>query len=329
MPRDDEAVAHAKKCAAWYRRRGWNPLPSRADKKAPAMQSYVKERDEGLPQEILDKWYSPNIQLATGIRWDLLAIDLDGPEAARVWRVWAAQRGCRVTWEVRGLNADGSVRGTHLWFRAPIGATEAPTTVLWGVWLAGEKRWDKRSKIELIGDRGLIVAPPSRHVKTGMPYEFVHGPVDMPQGPAPLPEWVLGLAGVRRHMARVNSPALPARPSRPFSQGMPHAVYDRNEVLGAIEDKVGLAATWAPWLVASRHVNESGWVSCRRDPGDRNPSASLHNPTGTYWTRNPDESISLFDLAVRLGAYPTAVDAINDLGARYGVRPRSRTEDKR
>lgn len=310
-----EAVALAGRCAAWYARRGWNPLPSRSDKKAPAMRSFTRERDEGLPASVLEHWYAANIQIPTGCRWGIVAVDLDGPEAVGVWRTWASTLGCPPTWEVISRNEDGSVRGVHLWFTLPAGTDRVPTRVLWGVWDASKPGWERGRKVELIGDRGLIIAPPSVHVKTGMPYEFRRGPRDQP-APAELPAWVLGMV----KPVPVFEPPLP--PLVPMRQLAPTA-YRWRDVLAAIPSKGDLVREWAPWMVVSERPNDAGWLKCRHDPGDRNPSASLHDGGGVFKSWCPEEVVSFFDLAVRLGAYPGFAEAVDGLGRRFGVAPRA------
>jgi hypothetical protein len=71
----------------------------------------------------------------------------------------------------RGLNF---TRGLHLYFRHPGG--ELPTRIGLG------------SGLDLKGDGGYVVAPPSKH-PSGATYEWIIGPQDA--DPAPLPAWVM------------------------------------------------------------------------------------------------------------------------------------------
>lgn len=330
-PPGDPRIARARTAARRYRALGWNPLPSRTDKKAPALRSYAKERDEGLPATAFDRLATCNIQLATGVRWGLCVVDLDGETPMAAWADMARFRPDPPTWRVVTREADGRVRGIHLWYGVPPGVDALPSRNLFGIWddaaNQGRGAWSRRSLIEFKGDRGLVIAPPSTHTKTGMPYAFAEGcgPGDLPR-PATLPAWVLALPDLRPPVAKSAAivPALSRRPASVRFEGpgvRSGGRFDRARVVEAIGDKASLVASWGLRLAGSK-ISASGWVECHAiDREDRNPSASFCPDRGLYWQPDYAKPISLFDLGVALGAYATWQDAVSDLGARFGVRP--------
>jgi hypothetical protein len=163
----DPDVALARDWARFYRSKGYNPLPSRRDRKVPALRSYTRERDNGIPDSLLEHWHASNIQLACGARWGLAVVDLDGDRSLDTFLRLGGSGGHRPphTWAVRTANPDGSCRGLHLWFD-PEGEPVA-TRIIHGDWDEAARRFQKRSLIELKGEKALIVAPPSIHPETG------------------------------------------------------------------------------------------------------------------------------------------------------------------
>lgn len=294
-------IAAARRWADFYRSRGWNPLPSRPDAKRPLVR-FAQWWDESAPADLFDRHPTPSLQLMTGRRWRLLAIDLDGPEASD----WFRSRGpIPRTW---ATHSGGD--GLHLWFRVPADLPETPRAILW----KGEGR---HAAVERLCDRSLIMVPPSIHPTTGRRYRFASpgaSPKRLPT-PAECPGWVLRLAPVGP--ARVPGATPPARsPRKVAATGR----YRAAEVLAAIPDKAAVARSWGVRIAASR-PNAAGWYSCHAiGREDRTPSASLSAETGRYWEPGI-RPISLFDLGARLGVYADWRDAVNDLGVRYAWAP--------
>lgn len=308
-PRQLLMAEHARK----YRAMGYNPLPSRADVKRPAMKTYSEWRDSGVPDWAIDKWWGDNIQVPTGVRWDLIVVDLDGPEAIGVWKCWTRRHGEPLTWRVE---RDPRV-SRHLWFRAPEGLDRITTSVLWGVRKPGGG-WERGSKVELVGDGSLIIAPPSLHPRTGQEYRFAVGPDDLFQ-PAILPAW-LAVMATRPEVAQCATlepiryaPSLPVRRRH----------YDKRAVMAAIppEAKVVLAEQYGVRF-ASTTPNAAGWCPCYRDESDRHPSASFNVETGYWWAAGVGRS-SLLELSVRAGVYPDLCGAIDALGEFFGADERA------
>lgn len=306
---NEDDIGLARRWAGFYRDRGFNPLPSDPEAGHPPCR-YSHLWEEKAPDDLFDRFPTTNIQLMTGRYWRLLVLDLDGHEARVAFEVMAREHGAPLppTW-ITHSGGDG----LHIWLRLPAGLRRPiPKAILW----RGE---GKHSLVERFCDRSLIRVPPSIHAKTGERYRFLdkaHSPARLPL-PAPCPRWVLDLKPLE---APKPAPViLPMRaPARPVcAAGAPH--YRANEVLDAIGDKVGLAASWGLRL-ASQRPNHSGWVSCHAvGREDRNPSASLSAVSGRYWEPG-ERTISLFELAVRLGIYLDWRDAVTDLGRRFHAR---------
>lgn len=300
------------RCARFYRRLGYNVLPRRADGKRPAC--YFRDYwERPVPADWFDRWTARSMQVMTGGHWGLLVIDLDGPEAEAVWAGWCRERGCPRTWTVRSGGG-----GLHLWFSVPKG-TPVPSRFAWRVWDESAQDWAHHKAVEVLGDRKLAVAPPSVHPRTGQPYRFVAGrsPRNYAR-PSPAPAWVLDLPAVARP---VRGPVL-LPIAREKAPGVPVAGrFDRQAVLDAIADKCVLAASWGLRIVPGA-PNPTGWVRCRAiGREDREPSAGFNVLTGVYHEPGEGRSLSLFDVAVELGVYADAVQAINHLGSVYLARP--------
>lgn len=284
----------AAEAARYYQaRHGWNPLPSRSDAKRP-IGCYAHLWDTPVGAMVLDRWDATNIQLMAGVRWGLAAIDLDG-DGVDVWQSLTLHRPNPRTWTVR------TRRGWHLWFRLPAGLDELPSRTVW--------EGGRHNAVELIGDRKLIVAPPSDY---GHRYEFAIGPADMAE-PALMPMWVVNLGDVRRDEPE------PTPPPPVLAQLAPSGTtFDRKAVLDSIKDKVALVRRWGLRVLGGR-PDRRGWLRCRAlNRPDRIPSAGFHPKSG-YYSEPPNYRLSLFDIAVVRGVYPTWDAAVNGLGNQYGA----------
>jgi hypothetical protein len=314
------AIELAQIWARLYHARGYNPLPARqiAGRTRPAAKRYTKLRDNGIGESVLDKWWSPSVQVATGVCWDLCVVDLDGLAARQVWAAFCRYRTMEPTWTVE----HDPKGGMHLWYRLPAGWEELPhKTVLW------HHPTRKHAAIELLGDNNLIVAPPSIHPRSELPYHFLDGrsPHELDR-PAEIPLWVLelarkqALAAVRlraRKLATntVGSAVWEPHPLGPRPTQGDYVSLDRvhwREVIDAIPDKVALAASWGLRFV-NDFPNAAGWIHCRAyDREDVRPSAMFHVATGSYWEPSLG-AISLFVLGIALGMYPDYRTAIKSL----------------
>lgn len=319
-------VERAQQWARFFRSQGYNALPSRMHMKGPALASYADFWDSPLPDATYDGWATTNVQVMTGARWRLAVVDCDGDEAHQVWRRMRnhhGQSGPTPTWVVRTGGG-----GWHYYFTLPADLPACPTRRLWGVWdtWAGPKHtgdWCKHQEIRLLADRALAIAPPSIHVETGSPYAFLkgRGPGDFPR-PAPAPGWLLNMPAIVIPRRVEDVPTLPLKrmplesPIRPAG-----AFYRRDDVLGAIADKIALARSWG-LRIASQRPTPRGWYSCHAiDRDDDHPSASIHADSGVYVDHRDGVTLPFFDLAVALGQYPTWLECKDALGARFAYVP--------
>ena len=125
--------------------------------------------DQPQIHEWWTRWPDANIGLATGKSANIVVLDVDGPEGAEAVRgrhlppTAAAQTG----------------RGIHYFFACPEGGLPSRVGVL--------------SKVDLRGDGGYVVVPPSLHV-SGQRYRWVPGLTPRKAGFAPCPGWVRELA---------------------------------------------------------------------------------------------------------------------------------------
>lgn len=293
----------------FYRSCGWNPLPSRTDKKAPCC-PYAEFWESPAPHRIYTQHRTSNVQVMTGAHWNLAVIDLDGPVAIEAWRSMAMFQATPSTWQV----VNDPAKGLHLWFRLPAGLDSCPSRFVWRLDNA------EHANIELIGDRRLIMAPPSIHPTTGKRYRWVdgHSPDELAQ-PAIMPDWILGLPGV---VERADMSA-PISKAKPYEGPAPKGSYDFDAVIDAIPDKAALARSWGLRL-ASNGPNRKGWWQAHAiDREDRTPSAGMHESSGIYFDLRERKRLSLFALAVAFGVYRTISEACNHLGQTYGAISRT------
>lgn len=301
---DPSDVRLVRRWAGFYRTRGYNPLPMRADAKRPFVR-YSEWWETPTPADLFDRFEPAGVQVMTGRRWRLLVVDLDGPEARDRW---ARLGRCPRTWATHSRGD-----GLHLWFTLPPGLPELRKAVLW-------KGDAPHSAIERLCDRSLIVAPPSLHPGTGRRYRFAsraESPAGLPM-PAECPGWVLALEPVR--------PVAPAAPPipvvRPRPGGPRKPVTGRvraADVLATIPDKAALAASWGLRITGRRAGR--GALECHAiGREDRHPSALLNPESGLYWDPWIGRAVGLFELAARLGVYRDWREAAEDLAGRYGVK---------
>lgn len=311
----NESVERCRDYAKMYRELGYNPIPSRSDRKGPAVSEYAKYRDgEGIPDEWIQHWWTPNVQLATGAAWRLMVIDIDGEQALFQWEEWVDSYQERIdTWYVETGGG-----GRHVYFRLPDWLPRFPSRRIWGQWDPIDERWVRHRFIEILADKKLAIAPPSRHVDTGLPYRFLdgYGPFEIGR-PAPAPDWLLWMPAMAAPGGAC--PCEAEAIDRPARTCAGTRRYNACDVLRAIppDTKIALARSWGMRFVSERW-NESGWVPCHAyDRPDNHPSASFNVSSGYYFDHANGTRMSLFDLAAELGAYATWIDALHEFGAKY------------
>ncbi len=325
-------VARGLKWAREYEKRGLSVLPTRADDKRPLLPTFAEYWGGGAPpvDQLWRRWPSGSLQIITGPR--VVVLDLDGRPGIERFEQWCRERNYRLprTW----VSSSDRREGKHIWFSRPrgLGDRVIPTLrPLWGVWdpkiadrhgkvIGG---WKRRSSVELLADRALVVAPPSIHPKTGLTYCWHKGssPVEVPF-PAPLPLWVLGIEPSKRPEApaRSDRTTVPSvRPVRRLVRGSLDLPCAPRAVIAAIPDITGLVRDeWGLGVVDGR-PNLRGYVKCH-DFGrvDNHPSAGFRPRDGRFWRPGMgSESFCLFRLGVEMGRYGSWREACVDLGRRY------------
>lgn len=151
--------------------------------------------------DLVRRWWeavpAANIGVATGGSGGLLVVDLDGDEAADWYGAALLEHGP----PGGGALPDGATvrtaRGWHLWLRPPAGVSVRSSAGRVG------------PKVDVRGDGGYVIAPPSRH-PAGRRYVWRD---PLPEGPLPelTSAWV-DLLGRRRERP-VPPPAAPAPPA--------------------------------------------------------------------------------------------------------------------
>lgn len=325
-------VAIAREWAWFYRSLGLNPLPSSRRRKLPAIAK--REGGPGYARFWLDTypargWLASgarNIQVPCGVRWGLAVVDLDGPEAIAAWEAMTLFRENPPTWTV----LSGSGVGLHRWYVVPEGTSEIRKRLLWGIWDESTAKWVRSSRVELLGDRSLCVAPPSVHVETGRRYRFLPGrsPADL-RLPAVLPSWVLSLPPCEPP-GRAASSWTPdrGRPNRTTAPscgaaGLPSGLrYRLDDVDQAVRPhRLPIVRGWG-LRVARERPNARGFVPCHAiGREDRDPSASF-DPDRGYYSEVDGPCYPFFLLGQVLGAYPDWRACVNDLGDHFGCRQR-------
>lgn len=159
-----------------YRARGWSVLPLRTGDKRPLLQwdSLQKMRPSaGDICEWFRRWPNANIGIVTGEISNLIVLDIDPKHGGNDALERLEHRFGPLPATVEAVTGGG---GRHLYFVHPGRIIHNRTGIAPG--------------IDLRGDGGYVVAPPSIH-PTGRPYVWLagHDPDEMIQ--ASLPHWVL------------------------------------------------------------------------------------------------------------------------------------------
>jgi len=137
-----------------YWERGWSVMPLLGKK--PALASWKELQTHRPTLGILHHWFGMmnqngyNLGVITGRVSDLVVVDTDSPEAARFWesKFPSTPLACKTS------------KGMHFYFRHP------GPEVRNGRHLLGRA-------VDLRGDGGYVVAPPSVHPESSAPYEWV------------------------------------------------------------------------------------------------------------------------------------------------------------
>jgi hypothetical protein len=159
-----------------YLERGWSVIPIRPREKRP-MIAWRRYQESSPSLDDVDAWFtrwpSANVAIVTGAVSGLVVVDIDpGHGGSRSLEALEREHG-----PLRGtVEAKSGGGGRHLYFAHPGGTVH--------------NRVDLVPGIDLRGDGGLIVAPPSVH-PSGNRYQWVSGRAPGETALAQLPRWFL------------------------------------------------------------------------------------------------------------------------------------------
>lgn len=139
-----------------YARRGWSVIPLRPKDKRPLVkwEAYETTRaTEGEIREWWARWPTANVGIVTGAVSGLVVIDIDGEKGAESAKALPGAKNVKAPVVETG-------RGTHVYCRHPGGSVPNSAGNLPG--------------IDVRGDGGYVVAPPSVH-PNGQEYAFMEG----------------------------------------------------------------------------------------------------------------------------------------------------------
>jgi len=163
------------RAALEYLRRGWSVIPAVAKAKRPAL-PWKTYQSRLVSEETLRKWFdrSPdyNVSIVTGALSGLIVIDVDPRHGGRASLKQLEQEHGSLPDTVESVTGGG---GRHLYFAHPGGEIHNRTNIKPG--------------IDLRGDGGCIVAPPSIH-PSGKPYRWKKGHAPGEIALASLPDWL-------------------------------------------------------------------------------------------------------------------------------------------
>jgi len=179
------AFSKTLRAALDYRARGWSVIPVISGTKRPAVRwlnFQEQPADETEIREWFARWPDASVAIVTGAVSGLLVIDIDprhgGEESLAAWQ---REHGLLLP----TVEAVSGGAGRHLYFAHPGGELRNKVGLAPG--------------IDLRGDGGYIVAPPSLHA-SGRRYTWrrSHDPDSLAL--APLPDWLLhGTSGSSDH----------------------------------------------------------------------------------------------------------------------------------
>ncbi len=163
-----------------YRAAGWSVVPLRPRDKRPLIE-WEGFQHERAPPAMVTEWYrhwpDANVGVVTGEISNLVVLDIDPHHGGDASLARLEQQFAPLPLTVEAASGGG---GRHLYFAHPGGLVRNRAGLAQG--------------IDLRGDGGYVVAPPSVH-PNGKRYAFRPGrsPADMT--PAALPRWIFAGAG--------------------------------------------------------------------------------------------------------------------------------------
>ena len=168
-------MAGTLEAALDYARRGWSVIPVRPRDKRPLLPWEAHQHRRADPAQVrrwFARWPAANVAVVTGAVSGLVVLDVDPAHGGEESLAALARRHGGLPATVEARTGGG---GRHLYFRHPGGLVRNRVGLAPG--------------LDLRGDGGYVVAPPSRHPRGGA-YRWRAGrsPGDLPL--APLPAWL-------------------------------------------------------------------------------------------------------------------------------------------
>jgi hypothetical protein len=178
-----ESLSDAGRAALGYADLGWSVLPLRAKSKRPLVAWRELEKRRASREEIegwFRRWPDANVGVVTGAISRLVVLDIDPKHGGDDALAALERRHGPLGPTVEVVTGGG---GRHFYFASPGGEIRNRAGLAQG--------------IDLRGDGGYIVAPPSIH-PSGRPYRWIEGraPHEFPLAPMPL--WILRMSGGAR-----------------------------------------------------------------------------------------------------------------------------------
>jgi len=168
--------ADRPEAAKRYLARGWSVLPLRPPDKRPLIPWGYLQNERPSEDDIAEwfrRWPHANIGIVTGEISNLIVLDVDPKHGGDTALERLERRYRPLSATVEAVTGGG---GRHLYFAHPGGLTRNRVGLAQG--------------IDLRGDGGYIVAPPSTHPSGGL-YEWVAGHTPEEIALAPLPRWLI------------------------------------------------------------------------------------------------------------------------------------------
>lgn len=161
-----------------YARRRWSVIPMRARDKRPLIK-WLEYQQRLATEEEIDAWYrrwpAANVGIVTGAISGIVVLDIDprhgGEQSLARWETAFGPLPI-------SIEAKSGGGGRHVYFRHPGGVTHNRVGIAAG--------------IDLRGDGGCVVAPPSIH-GSGNAYAWASGHEPEKLALAELPDWLLSL----------------------------------------------------------------------------------------------------------------------------------------
>lgn len=169
-----------KQAAQEYLQRGWSVIPILGHDKRPAIRWQQFQQRRSTPDE-LDKWFRQwpdgNIAIVTGVVSDLVVLDIDPKHGGNESLLQLLREHGPLPHTIEAQTGGG---GRHVYFSHPGGMVRNLVGLAPG--------------IDLRGDGGYVVAPPSIHA-SGKCYCWLEGHDPKHTLLAPLPGWLVEAVG--------------------------------------------------------------------------------------------------------------------------------------